>query len=250
MVPWQNCNQICSLVFSTKLSALQTKYSDTKKRLDETKSEKDRLQTTVHQLEGEREQLTEVKRRIEGEKNQLEKTVKEYRTESESILTDYTQAMAELRQTKDEKENLQQVFTKTTHDLNQQRERSRLLEVQRKEVQDKLSHMDAQVGRRADRYVVYVYMCMRGKEWPTHLSDLIIFFISQQLKLYHEDFERERHAREAAIKVKNLAEERMKKMERDMKELRDRLNQQAARRLREDQVGLAYLTTHYQILIW
>ena len=56
------------------------------------------------------------------------------------------------------------------------------------------------------------------------------------MKTYHEDFERERHAREAAIKVKNLAEERMKKMERDMKELRDRLNQQAARRLREDQV--------------
>jgi hypothetical protein len=61
----------------------------------------------------------------------------------------------------------------------------------------------------------------------------------QQLKLYHEDFERERHAREAAIKVKNLAEERMKKMERDMKELRDRLNQQAARRLREDQVRVS-----------
>ena len=60
---------------------------------------------------------------------------------------------------------------------------------------------------------------------------MVILFplLFQQLKLYHEDFERERHAREAAIKVKNLAEERMKKMERDMKELRDRLNQQAAR---------------------
>ena len=44
-----------------------------------------------------------------------------------------------------------------------------------------------------------------------------------KLKLYHEDFERERHARMAAIKVKNLAEERMKKMERDMKELRDKI---------------------------
>ena len=64
----------------------------------------------------------------------------------------------------------------------------------------------------------------------------MLHLFATQLKLYHEDFERERHAREAAIKVKNLAEERMKKMERDMKELRDRLNQQAARRLREDQV--------------
>ena len=67
------------------------------------------------------------------------------------------------------------------------------------------------------------------------------------MKLYHEDFERERHAREAAIKVKNLAEERMKKMERDMKELRDRLNLQAARRLREDQVMIASMTTLYQM---
>ena len=56
------------------------------------------------------------------------------------------------------------------------------------------------------------------------------------MNLYHENYERERHARVVAIKVKNLAEERMKKIERDMKELRDRLNQQAARRLREDQV--------------
>ena len=114
--------------------------------LDETKAEKDCLQTTVHQLEEERVQLTEVKKKIEGDKNQLEKMVKEYRTESESILTDYTQAMAELRQTKDEKENLQQMFTMSNQELSQQRERSRLLEGQRKEVQDKLTHMDAQVG--------------------------------------------------------------------------------------------------------
>ena len=53
--------------------------------------------------------------------------------------------MAELRQTKDEKENLQQMLEKSNQELNQQRERSRLLEVQRKEDQDQLSHMDAQV---------------------------------------------------------------------------------------------------------
>ena len=65
------------------------------------------------------------------------------------------------------------------------------------------------------------------------------------MNLYREKFERERHAREAAIKVKNLAEEKMKKMER---EIRDRLNQQAARRLREaDQVMRTLLTTLYQI---
>ena len=108
-------------------------------------TEKESLRTTVHQLEGEKVQLSELKRKIEGEKTQLDKTVKEYRTESESILNDYTQAMADLRVTKEDRENLQQMYTRTSQELNQQRERSRLLEIQRKEVQDKLSHMDEQV---------------------------------------------------------------------------------------------------------
>ena len=135
-----------SMSSSNKLTELQRQFTSVKERLKEAASEKERLQTEVHQLVGEKEQLSELKKRIEGEKNQLDKTVKEYRTESESILTDYTQAMAELRQTKENKENLQQMFTKTTQELGQSRERSRLLEMQRKEVQDKLSHMDAQVG--------------------------------------------------------------------------------------------------------
>ena len=135
-----------SISSSNKLTELQRQFTSVKKRLDEASSEKERLKTEVHHLVGEKEQLSELKRKIEGEKNQLDKTVKEYRTESESILTDYTQAMAELRQIKDDKENLQQMFTKTTQELGQSRERSRLLEMQRKEVQDKLSHMDAQVG--------------------------------------------------------------------------------------------------------
>ena len=116
-----------------------------RKRLDDTTSEKERLQTTLHQVADEKDQLQEQKKKIEGEKLHLDKTVKEYRAESESILTDYTQAMTELRSIKSEKENIQQMFTKCNQDLTQQRERSRLLETQRKEVQDKLSHMDEQV---------------------------------------------------------------------------------------------------------
>ena len=85
---------------------------------------------------------------FEEEKSELSKTVKEYVTDSESILNDYTQAMADLRATKEDRDNLQQMYTKTSQELNQQRERSRLLEVQRKEVQDKLSHMDEQVCAR------------------------------------------------------------------------------------------------------
>jgi hypothetical protein len=62
------------------------------------------------------------------------------------------------------------------------------------------------------------------------------FLLSLQIKIYHEDFDRERNAREAAVKVKNLAEDRMKKMDRELKELRDRLNQQAVRSLRDEPV--------------
>ena len=43
------------------------------------------------------------------------------------------------------------------------------------------------------------------------------------MKLHREDFERERRAHEIAIIVKNFAEDRIKKMEREMKDLRDRL---------------------------
>ena len=43
------------------------------------------------------------------------------------------------------------------------------------------------------------------------------------------------------MKVKNLAEDRMKKMDRELKELRDRLNQQAVRRLREDPMAVRTL---------
>ena len=76
-------------------------------------------------------------------KNVAEKRVKEYCTELESILDEYAEATAELQRTKKEKENLQQILIKSAQTLNQQRE---LLEMQRNEVQDKLSHMTIQVG--------------------------------------------------------------------------------------------------------
>ena len=69
-------------------------------------------------------------------KSVVEKTVEEYRTESKSILNDYSEAMTELRFIKREKENLQQMLTRTSQELTHQRE----------ELQDKLAHMDAQVG--------------------------------------------------------------------------------------------------------
>ena len=138
---------ICNVYFShsDKFTELHRQFTSVRKRLDDTTSEKERLQTTLHQVADEKDQLQEQKKKIEGEKLHLDKTVKEYRAESESILTDYTQAMTELRSIKSEKENIQQMFTKCNQDLTQQRERSRLLETQRKEVQDKLSHMDEQV---------------------------------------------------------------------------------------------------------
>ena len=142
-----------------KLTKLQRQYTDTKKKLDENSSEVKGLQTTVHQLEGERDELLQQKMRVEGEKLNLDKTVKEYRTESESILNDYTQAMADLRATKDDRDTLQQMCTKISQELNHQKERSQLLETQRKDDQDKLSHMDEQVrgaGWRRERESVCV----------------------------------------------------------------------------------------------
>jgi len=38
------------------------------------------------------------------------------------------------------------------------------------------------------------------------------------------------------VKVKDLADDRMRKMDRELKELRERLNQQAVRSMREDAV--------------
>lgn len=135
-------------LFSNKLSALQNQFSSTKKRLDEAATEKDRLRTEVHQLIGEKEELSELNRRIEGEKSQLEKTIKGYRTETQSMLDDYTQACSQLQELREEKKNVQEAFAKCNQELSHHRERSRLLEVQRKEVQEQLLHMDEQVGER------------------------------------------------------------------------------------------------------
>ncbi len=63
--------------------------------------------------------------------------------------------------------------------------------------------------------------------------------------MYQEDFERERQAREAAVKVRNMVEERIIKKEKEVKELRERLNQQAMTTLSaEDQVIRKALTRH------
>ena len=136
---------VCAFHHSGKLTELQRQFTEARKRLNEVSSEKQSLETSIHQLVEEKEQISEQKRKIEGEKSQLDKTVKDYRAESESILNDYTQAMADLRVAKEDRDNLQQMYTRSSQELNHQRERSRLLEVQRKEVQDKLSHMDEQV---------------------------------------------------------------------------------------------------------
>lgn len=119
------------LICSTEATELHRQYTSVKKRLDEATSEKDHLQTAVHKLT--------------GEKKQLDMVVKEYRTESEAILNDYTKATAELEQTKDEKDKLQQLLTKRNQELNQQRERCTQLEKLQKELQDKVLYMDEQV---------------------------------------------------------------------------------------------------------
>ena len=76
------------------------------------------------------------------------------------------------------------------------------------------------------------------------MNDSIIHppMLCVQLKAYQEDFERERQAREAAVKVKNMVEERIAKKEKEVKELRDRLNQQAMHTLNvEEPVRLHWM---------
>ena len=46
--------------------------------------------------------------------------------------------------------------------------------------------------------------------------------------MFQEDYDREREAREAALKVKSLAENKMNRMEEELRECRERLNNQAA----------------------
>lgn len=116
---------------SNEVTELQHRYTSVKQRLDEATSEKDHLQTAVH--------------RLTGEKKQLNVTVEEYRTESESLLNEYTQAVSELRQTNDEKNKLQQMFTKCDQDLHQQRERCKQLETLQMDLQSRIAYMDEQV---------------------------------------------------------------------------------------------------------
>ena len=54
------------------------------------------------------------------------------------------------------------------------------------------------------------------------LSPLI--FHPHQLKQYTEDFDRERTAREEAVKVKNIVEEQINKKDREISSLRQQLN--------------------------
>ena len=48
-----------------------------------------------------------------------------------------------------------------------------------------------------------------------------------QLKQYTEDFERERRAREEAVKVKNIVEENLHKKDKEITSLREQLNMHA-----------------------
>ena len=57
------------------------------------------------------------------------------------------------------------------------------------------------------------------------------------MKQYTEDFDRERVAREEAVKVKNIVEENLQKKEREITSLREQLNMHARQQVRGSSNG-------------
>lgn len=67
------------------------------------------------------------------------------------------------------------------------------------------------------------------------------------MKQYTEDFDRERVAREEAVKVKNIVEENLQKKEREISSLREQINMHARQQVRGKTVILVTLP-HSQFL--
>ena len=86
----------------------------------------------MQQLLGEREHLLK-------ETEHLKNACEEYRKESESILQDYNTCAQRLKLSQDES-------TRWNREYSHQQDRVGLLEKNRKELEEKLAHMDQQVG--------------------------------------------------------------------------------------------------------
>ncbi len=113
-----------------------TSIETSKEQLWEQVSEKStRLQTINVDLE----QLTR-------ERDELRTMGEEFRKESESILSDYHVCAQRLKTSQEETSRWTSQHQKTMTEMDRQKERVGLLEEQRRELEEKLSHMDQQVS--------------------------------------------------------------------------------------------------------
>lgn len=88
---------------------------------------------------------------LQREKDDLRTMGDEFRKESESILSDYNVCAQRLKEAQAEASRWSVQHQKTMTELERQKERVGLLEEQRRELEEKLGHMDQQV--RTLRYV-------------------------------------------------------------------------------------------------
>ena len=119
-------------VLSDKLESLQTSYSDLKTRCQQ-------LDTSTKDKESQMEQLLANRDQLLRENEQYKNACEEYRKESESILQDYNTCAQRLKLAQDES-------TRWTREYGHQQDRVGVLEKTRKELEEKLTHMDHQVG--------------------------------------------------------------------------------------------------------
>ena len=82
-----------------------------------------------------------------AEKEDLQVTCEEFRKESESILLDYNSCAQRLKAAQDEAAGWSAQHQKDVVELTRMQERISLLELSRKEQEERLSHMDQQVSQ-------------------------------------------------------------------------------------------------------
>ncbi len=128
--------------FRDKLDNLQHSYTELKSRhtqvIQEHKAE-------LVQKEAEVQSLASAKDQALVEKEGVQATCDDFQREAESVLTDYEVCSQHLRIAQEDAARWKDEFQKVNTQVVQQKERNGMLEDTRKDLQEKLNHMDQQV---------------------------------------------------------------------------------------------------------
>ena len=85
-------------------------------------------------------------RRLRTENKELEGTVREFRNETEALMTDYQGSADRLHETKSDRDKYFNQYETALRELAQRAERIKMLEQHRKEVTERNEHMSFQVS--------------------------------------------------------------------------------------------------------